>query len=58
MKSGKSKTSIAIDTGLWSDAKAACQRRTYIEGKKISFSELVERALKAYLYAGEEGEDK
>ena len=46
----KSRTSITIDPKLWADAKLFAARESAKPGSsKISFSELVELALKAYM---------
>lgn len=48
-KENKSRTSITIDPALWSRARDYCATQTKSSGKKLSFSEFVERALTAFL---------
>ncbi len=49
MKKNKSRTAITIDPDLWDRAKAECESRSELYGRKVSFSALVEEALKKYL---------
>ncbi len=46
MKKNKSRTAITIDPDLWTKAKEECERRSEATGRKVSFSALVEEALK------------
>lgn len=48
-KKNKARTAITIDPDLWSAAKVECERRTERQGKKFSFSALVEEALEQVL---------
>lgn len=49
MKKNKSRTAITIDPDLWVRAKEVCDKRSEESGRKVSFSALVEDALKQYL---------
>lgn len=51
VKRNKSRTAITIDPKLWEQAKVRCATLTEERERKVSFSQLVEEALSAYLGA-------
>jgi hypothetical protein len=53
VKRNKSRTAITINPQLWDRAKRVCADLTISRERKISFSQLVEEALLAYLGAAE-----
>lgn len=49
LKRKKSRTAITIDPVLWEASKQRCIDLSHAREGKVSFSQLVEEALKAYL---------
>lgn len=48
-KPKKARTSITIQPDVWQRALLYCGTQTSVDGKKLPFSELVHKALVAYL---------
>ncbi len=49
VKRNKSRTAITIDPALWQRAKDRCAELSEERERKVSFSQLVEEAVRAYL---------
>jgi len=48
VKRNKSRTAITINPDLWQKAKLRCEELGRKRDRRVSFSQLVEEALKAY----------